>query len=44
MILHIKVTRRKYQILVLDIGPGDTWEPVINHWVPSGFLIPPHVH
>jgi hypothetical protein len=41
VMLHIEGIRRKYQTLVLDIGPGDTWEPVITTGFPADFLIPP---
>ena len=30
VILHIEGTRKKYQTLILDIGPGDTPEPVMG--------------
>lgn len=30
VILHIEGTRRQYQTLILDIGPGDTPEPVMG--------------
>jgi hypothetical protein len=37
VILHIEGTRRKYQTLILDIGPGDTPEPVITIGFPADF-------
>jgi hypothetical protein len=37
VILHIEGTRRKYQTLILDIGPGDTSEPVITIGFPADF-------
>ena len=35
--LHIEGTRRKYQTLILDIGPGDTSDPVITIGFPADF-------
>jgi hypothetical protein len=37
VILHIEGTRRKYQALILDIGPGDTADPVITIGFPADF-------
>jgi hypothetical protein len=37
VILHIEGTRRKYQTLILDIGPGDTSDPVITIGFPADF-------
>ena len=37
VILHIDGTRRQYQTLILDIGPGDTPEPVITIGFPADF-------
>lgn len=37
VILHIEGTRRKYQALILDIGPGDTPELVITIGFPADF-------
>ena len=37
LILHIEGTTRKYQSLILDIGPGDTPEPVITIGFPADF-------
>jgi hypothetical protein len=37
VILHIEGTTRKYQTLILDIGPGDTPEPVITIGFPADF-------
>src|SRR4029434_8566949 len=37
VILHIDGTMKKYQTLVLDIGPGDTPEPVITIGFPADF-------
>jgi len=37
VILHIEGTRRKYQTLILDIGPGDTSYPVITIGFPADF-------
>jgi hypothetical protein len=37
VILHIEGTRRKHQTLILDIGPGDTLEPVITIGFPADF-------
>ena len=34
-ILHIEGTRRKYQTLILDIGPGNTRELVITIGFPA---------
>jgi hypothetical protein len=37
VILHIEGTRRRYQTLVLDIGPDDISEPVITIGFPADF-------
>ena len=37
LILHIEGTRRQYQTLILDIGPGDIPEPVITIGFPADF-------
>ena len=37
VILHIEGTRRQYQTLILDIGPGDTPDPVITIGFPADF-------
>jgi hypothetical protein len=37
VILHIEETRRKYQAVILDIGPGETDEPVITIGFPADF-------
>jgi Family of unknown function (DUF6573) len=37
VILHTEGTRRKYQTLFLDIGPGDTSEPVVTIGFPADF-------
>ncbi len=37
VILHIEGTTKKYQTLILDIGPGDTPEPVITIGFPADF-------
>jgi hypothetical protein len=37
VILHIEGTTRKYQTLILGIGPGDTPEPVITIGFPADF-------
>ena len=37
VILHIEGTRRQYQTLILDIGPGDTPHPVITIGFPADF-------
>jgi hypothetical protein len=37
VILHIEGTRRQYQTLVLDIGTGDTPDPVITIGFPADF-------
>jgi hypothetical protein len=43
VILHIEGTRRQYQTLILDIGPGDTPESVITIGFPADFRFqPPH--
>jgi hypothetical protein len=37
VILHIEGSTKNYQTLILDIGPGDTPEPVITIGFPSDF-------
>ena len=37
VILHVEGTRRQYQTLILDIGPGDTPDPVITIAFPADF-------
>ena len=37
VILHLEGTRRQYQTLILDIGPGDTPDPVITIGFPADF-------
>jgi hypothetical protein len=37
VILHIEDSTKNYQTLILDIGPGDTPEPVITIGFPSDF-------
>ena len=37
VILHIEGSTKNYQTLILDIGPGDTSEPVITIGFPSDF-------
>ena len=37
--LHLEGTTRKYQTLILDIGPGDTPEPVITIGFPADFYL-----
>ena len=37
VILHLEGTRRQYQTLILDIGPGDTLDPVITIGFPADF-------
>jgi hypothetical protein len=37
VILHIEGTRGKYQTLILDIGPGDTSDPLITIGFPADF-------
>jgi hypothetical protein len=37
VILHIEGTRRRYQTLLLDIGPGDSSDPVITIGFPADF-------
>ena len=37
VILHPEGTRRQYQILIPDIGPGDTPDPVITIGFPADF-------
>ncbi len=37
VILHLEGTRRQYQTLILDIGPGDTTDPVITIGFPADF-------
>jgi len=40
VILPIEGTKRQYQTLIIDIGPGDYPGPGYHHWIPGGFLIP----
>ena len=37
VILHLEGTRRQYQTLILDIGPGNTPDPVITIGFPGDF-------
>jgi hypothetical protein len=37
VVLHIEGTTKQYQTLILDIGPGDTPEPVITIAFPADF-------
>ena len=37
VILHLEGTRMQYQTLILDIGPGDTPNPVITIEFPADF-------
>jgi hypothetical protein len=37
VVLHIEDTTKKYQTLILDIGLGDTQEPVITIGFPADF-------
>ena len=37
VVLHIEGTTKKYQTLILDIGPGDTPKPVITIGFPADF-------
>jgi hypothetical protein len=37
VVLHIEGTTKNYQTLILDIGPGDTQEPVITIGFPADF-------
>jgi hypothetical protein len=37
VILHLEGTRGQYQTLILDIGPGDTPNPVITIGFPADF-------
>jgi hypothetical protein len=37
VLLHLEGPRRQYQTLILDIGPGDTPDPVITIGFPADF-------